>query len=138
MPKSRRHSDERVEPHRGAWLIHDTRVLASANLARTRRERRRGMKDFPDASLPLVIQPCNWVHSIGMRFPVDVVYLDADDAIVDIALLKPGRVALPRRRAARVIETQPNACRHWGLAMGDVIRVREAEFPPASESTHTR
>ena len=134
MARSTRRSRTGTEPHLGAWLINDTRVLASANLARTRRERRRGMKDFPDASLPLVITPCNWVHSFGMKFPVDVVYLDANDAIIDIALLKPGRIALPRRHAVRVIETQPNACRLWGIAPGDTIRVREAEFPPATES----
>lgn len=131
---TRRRSRDNREPHLGAWLIHDTRVLASANLALSRHERRRGLKDFPDASLPLVIQPCNWVHSIGMKFPVDVVYLDTNDVIIDIALLKPGRIARPRRRAVRVVETQPNACRHWGLEPGDVINVREAEFPRTNDS----
>lgn len=119
----------------GAWLIHDTRVLASANLAVTRRERRRGLKDFPDASIPLVISRCRWVHSFGMRFPIDVVYLDENDTIIAIRPLRPNRLARPVLRAARVVETKPNAFRHWGLGPGDNVRVRDAEFPPAPEST---
>lgn len=119
----------------GAWLIHDTRVLASANLAATRRERRRGLRDFPDASVPLVIPRCRWVHSFGMRFPIDVVYLDDNDTIVAIRPLRPNRLAWPVMRAAQVVETKPNAFRHWGLVPGDNVRVRDAEFPPAPEAT---
>lgn len=118
----------------GAWIIHDTRVLASANLASTRRQRRRGLKDFPDASMPLVIAPCRWVHSFGMKFPIDVAYLDENDTIIAVRPLRPNRLALPVMRAVRVVETKPNAFRHWGIAPGDVVRIRDAEFPPATET----
>lgn len=112
-----------------AWIVQETRVFASANVATTRGDRRRGMKAFPDASTPLVIQPCRWVHSIGMRFPIDVVYLDANDTIVAIKHLKPGRVSLPVLRAVRVVETAPGTFRHWGLGPGDNIRIRDADIP---------
>ncbi|MBU6242318.1 MAG: DUF192 domain-containing protein [Acidobacteria bacterium] len=125
-------------PMLGAWIIHETRVLASANIAVTRHERRRGLKDFPDASIPLVIPKCRWVHSFGMRFPVDVVYLDENDTIVAIRPLQRNRIGRPVLRAARVVETTPNAFRHWGLGPGDAIRIRDAEFPAAPESTPSR
>jgi len=118
----------------GAWLIHEHKVLASANIAVTRDERRRGMKAFADASIPLIIPNCKWVHSFGMRFPIDVVYLDDNDTIIAVRPLRPNRLARPVMRAARVVETKPNAFRHWNLGPGDVVCVRDAEFPAAPES----
>lgn len=118
----------------GAWLIHEHKVLASANLAVTRRERRRGMKAFPDASVPLIIPNCKWVHSFGMRFPIDVAYLDITDTIITIRTLRPNRIARPVIQASRVVETKPNAFRHWNVGPGDVLCIRDAEFPPAPES----
>jgi uncharacterized membrane protein (UPF0127 family) len=138
MSEFARPSRRRQRPLLGAWIIHNTRVLASANLALTRRERRRGLKDFPDASIPLVLAPCRWVHSFGMRFPVDVVYLDANDTIIAIRLLRPNRLARPVLRAVRVVETKPNAFRHWELGPGDSIHIRDAVFPPATESAPAR
>ena len=116
----------------GGWIVHDGRVLASANIAATRTERRRGMKALPDASIPLVIPRCRWVHSLGMRFPVDVVYLDAHDAVLTVRHLRPNRVALPVPRAARVIETEPGAFARWGLAVGDTVEIRNTETKPTS------
>ena len=110
-------------------MVNGTRVIASVNIASARVDKRRGLKAFEDASIPLVIQSCNWVHSIGMKFPIDVVYLDENDVIIDIAPLKQNRIALPRRRAVRVVETAPGAFRHWGLTMGDRIEFRGAEMP---------
>jgi uncharacterized membrane protein (UPF0127 family) len=73
-----------------------------------------------------------------MRFPVDVVYLDANDTIIAIRLLRPNRLARPVLRAVRVVETKPNAFRHWELGPGDSIHIRDAEFPPATESAPAR
>jgi len=109
------------------WIVHDTHVVASANIATTRHDRRRGMKAFPDASVPLVIDHCHWVHSFGMRFPLDVAYLDATDTIVAIRHLEPNRLGLPVLRASRVIEASPGAFSRWGLAVGDMVAVRDTE-----------
>ena len=79
--------------------------------------------------MPLVIQPCNWVHSFGMKFPIDVVYLDADNLVLEITPMKPSRISHPRRRAVRVVETAPGAMKHWGVAVGDVLTFRAAELP---------
>jgi uncharacterized protein len=117
------------QPLISGWMVNGTRVIASVNIASARVDKRRGLKAFDDAEIPLVIQPCNWVHSIGMKFPIDVVYLDENDVIVKIAHLKQNRIALPRRRAIRVVETAPGAFRHWGLKVGDHVEFRGAEMP---------
>ena len=111
----------------GGWIVHDTHVVASANIATSRRDRRRGMKAFPDASVPLVINRCRWVHSFGMRFALDVAYLDAADTIVAIRHLKPNRLGLPVARASRVIEAAPGSFARWELAVGDTVAVRDTE-----------
>lgn len=116
--------------HDVGWMMHDSRVVASVNIARTRRARRHGMKAFPDASVPLVIERCSWVHSFGMRFSVDVAYLDVDDSIVTIGRLKPNRLALPVRRAVRVVEAAPGAFERWGLSVGDTLAFRDTESVP--------
>ncbi|MGB0113425.1 MAG: DUF192 domain-containing protein, partial [Ilumatobacteraceae bacterium] len=65
-----------------AWLVSDARVLASAELASTRSERRRGLLGRTDIEGAFVIEPCRWIHTIGMRFPIDVAYLDRDGVVV--------------------------------------------------------
>jgi uncharacterized protein len=119
-------------------MVSGTRVIASVNIASTRADRRIGMKAFPDASVPLVIQPCNWVHSFGLKFPIDVIYLDADDLIIDVALLRPNRLAFPRRHAVRVVETAPGATRHWGLKIGDTLTFRSVEIPTERDQDPAR
>jgi uncharacterized membrane protein (UPF0127 family) len=114
----------------GGWIVHDTRVVASTNIAGSRRERRRGMKSFPDASVPLVIDRCRWVHSFGMRFAIDVAYLDANDCIVSIRHLAPNRLALPVWRAKRVVEAAPGAFARWDLKVGDAVAIRDTESAP--------
>ena len=133
-----RRSRGSASPMFGAWIVHDTRVIASVNVASSATDRRVGMRAFPDATTPLVIERCRWVHSFGMKFPVDVVYLDVFDRIVDIHLLKPNRLAKPRFTAVRVIETAPGAFRHWGLGRGDTLTVRGAEMVTERDRTpHT-
>src|SRR6202035_5367928 len=51
----------------------------------------------------LWIRPCHGVHTLAMRFPIDVVYLDRDQVVVYARPnLKPWRLA-PVRLAARSV-----------------------------------
>src|SRR5262245_9788637 len=53
----------------------------------------------------LLITPCRGVHTWGMRFPIDVIALDASGVVVDaVASLGPWRIRLPRRGGDRVLE----------------------------------
>jgi uncharacterized protein len=107
------------------WLVSDARVLASAEIAEDRATRRRGLLQRDSLEGALVLRPCRWVHTIGMRFPVDVAYLDADGVVVKTIQMHRHRIGIPVWRACLVIEAQAGAFARWGLRVGDVVEVRD-------------
>lgn len=107
------------------WLVtDDARVLASAELADSRSARRNGLigRDHLDGAL--VLQPCRWVHTIGMRFPIDVAFLDDDGCVVKTMSMHQRRIGVPVWRASTVVEAEAGAFARWGLRVGDVIEIR--------------
>ncbi len=51
------------------------------------------------------ISPCRALHTIGMRFPVDVIFLDCRNTVVKTAAgVSPFRVCLGGRKARSAIE----------------------------------
>ncbi len=53
----------------------------------------------------LWIKPCNSVHTIGMRFPIDVIFLDMKSRVVAVKKnLLPNRITRIYFKAASVLE----------------------------------
>jgi uncharacterized membrane protein (UPF0127 family) len=72
----------------------------------------------------LWIVPSRGVHTFAMRFPIDVVYLDADKVVVYLEEnLKPWRVAPVRLRAASVLELPGSTLRPTQTCIGDKIEI---------------
>jgi uncharacterized membrane protein (UPF0127 family) len=111
-------------PLRDAWLVSDARVLASASVTQTRAARRRGLVGAREVPVPLVIEPCRWVHSLGLRCTLDVAYLAADGTVLKVQRLAPWRVALPVPRARRVVEAAAGSFARWDLRPGMRVEVR--------------
>ncbi len=107
-----------------AWLLRDGEVLASLAVATSRRDRRRGLLGRDGFEGALLIERARSVHSIGMRFPIDVAFLDADLEVVRTTRLAPHRITLPVARARSVVEAEAGRFAHWGLRPGDVLEVR--------------
>lgn len=87
-----------------------------------------GLMGEPPGRFPagdgLWIVPCRGVHTFAMRFPIDVVYLDRDKAVVHIEHdLKPWRVAPVRMSANSVLELPANTLRPTGTSLGDHIDI---------------
>ena len=59
----------------------------------------------------MVLHHTSSVHSFGMRFAIDVAFLDRKLVVVDVAELRPWRIALPRVRARSVLGAHRNADR---------------------------
>jgi hypothetical protein len=109
-----------------AWLVDDrAHVLASAEVASSGSERRRGLLGRDSIDGAFVIPSCRWVHTVGMRFPIDVAYLDASGTVIKTMHMAPHRVGVPVRGARQVIEASAGAFERWGLRVGDVIEVRD-------------
>ena len=106
-----------------AWLVCDARVLASAEVADTRSARRRGLMGRESIEGALVIEPCRWIHTIGMKFPIDVAYLDRDGSVVKTLQMQNFRMGSPAWSARSGIEAEAGAFGRWGLRVGDEIEV---------------
>ena len=108
-----------------AWLVTNARVLASADTASTRQQRRKGLLGRDRLEGAMVIEPCRWVHTLGMRFSIDVAFLDADGLVIRTVQMPRHRLGMPVVRARSVIEAEAGAFARWGVHVGDVIELRE-------------
>lgn len=100
-------------------------MFASADVASNRSARRNGLIGRDGLEGALVLRPCRWVHTIGLRFPIDVAYLDDEGIVLKVARMPPRRVGMPVWQARTVIEAEAGAFERWGLRIGDVIEVRD-------------
>jgi uncharacterized protein len=110
------------------WLVtDDKRVLASTEVADARSARRRGLLGRDGLEGALVLRPCRWVHTIGMRFAIDIAFVDEAGTVVKTMHMSPRRVGVPVWQASHVIEAEAGAFSRWGLRVGDVIEVRDTD-----------
>lgn len=107
-----------------AWLLRDGEVLASLEVAADRRARSRGLLGRDGIDGALLLERTRSVHTVGMRFPIDVAVCDADLVVLRTCALRPGRLQLPVRHGRQVIEAEAGAFARWGLVPGDRLEVR--------------
>jgi len=112
-----------------------TRLAWNARLAVSGRERRRGLtgRAGMEDGEALVFKRCRQVHTFGMRFPIDVVFLDSSGRIVRACRgLSPLRVSPLVWCARTVIELPAGTLARTGSATGDEIEINCAEQPRSS------
>ncbi len=108
----------------GVWLVADGRVLAAAELAEGRSQRTRGLIGRDGLEGAIVLRPCRWIHTFGVRFPLDVAFLDGEGLVLKTMLMRRGRLGVPVWHARTVIEAEAGAFGRWGLHVGDLIEIR--------------
>ncbi len=70
------------------------------------------------------IAPCNAIHTLGMRVPIDVIFLDRRGRVVRMdPAVPPNRVALTCRQATAVIELGDGALRESDVLLGDYLEL---------------
>ena len=106
-----------------AWLIREGEVLAALEVAEGRWARARGLLGRDGIDGALLLQPARSVHTVGMRFPIDVAYCDRDLVVLETVCMPRHRVGRPRLRARCVIEAQAGAFDRWRLAPGDRLEI---------------
>lgn len=112
----------------GPWRLTIERtgqVLAGqARVARTWRQRMVGLLAHRQlaAEEALIFPACTSIHTVGMRFPIDVIVVDREWRVVALReRLAPGRVVLPVRRAWGVVEAACGTLKRAGLKVGDQL-----------------
>ena len=83
----------------------------------------------------LWIVPCHGVHTLGMGFPIDVVYLDRAMTVIHVQNdLQPWRFAPVRAQASSVLELPSRTAAETRTAVGDKIEItiaKDAKVPPS-------
>jgi uncharacterized membrane protein (UPF0127 family) len=99
-----------IDTRGGRWEV---------EVPRTARERARGL--LGRTGLPpggaMLFERTRSVHTVGMRFPITVAFLDASMRILAVHRVRPGRLAFAPRGARHVLECAPDA----GLREGDCL-----------------
>lgn len=107
-----------------AWLVRDGEVLATLEIASTFGERTRGLLGRDGFDGALLIERTRSVHTLGMRFPIDVAYLDSTMTVLDVVSMRTWRAGRPRPRARCVLEAEAGAFERWRLRPGDHLEIK--------------
>jgi uncharacterized protein len=111
------------------WLVHDGKVLATLEVATTRRDRMRGLLGRDHVEGALQLDPARSVHTIRMRIPIDVAFCDGDLRVLRVVTMRPNRVGAPVWKARSVIEAEAGSFERWGVVVGDRLEVRGGATP---------
>ncbi len=68
----------------------------------------------------LLIEPCSSIHTMFMRFTIDVIFLDKERRIIKIATVPPLRAAIGRGSRA-VLEVPAGSAERNRLEVGDAL-----------------
>lgn len=72
----------------------------------------------------LIIKPCSSVHTFGMAYPIDVLFVDQDHQIIKIVHgMTAGRVTM-QLRSSYVVELPVGAAERAMCLVGDRIRLK--------------
>ena len=106
-----------------AWLVRDGEVLASLDVAEGFGSRLKGLLGKDGIEGALLLRPAKSVHTLGMRFAIDVAFVDENMVVLEVRTLVPNRMTRARLKAKAVIEAEAGAFDRWRLRVGDQLEV---------------
>ncbi|NEA58428.1 DUF192 domain-containing protein [Streptomyces sp. SID13666] len=92
-------------------------------IAASYRARTRGLLGRDGLTGALLLTPATSVHTVRMRFAIDVAYLDRRLRVLAVRTMPPGRLGRPRLRARHVLEAEAGAMERWGLRRGVRVEI---------------
>jgi uncharacterized protein len=101
--------------------------VADTHWTRFRGLMARETQTFPQGR-GLWIVPCHGVHTMAMRFAIDVLYLDQENVVVHLEQnLLPWRFAPVRAKARSVLELPTSTVQATGTELGDRVEIRMSQ-----------
>jgi uncharacterized membrane protein (UPF0127 family) len=107
-----------------AWLLRDGDVLAAIEVAESFGSRLKGLLGRDGIEGALLLQPAKTVHTIGMRFAIDVAHLDHDLVVLRTCTMRRWRLGRVVMKAAAVLEAEAGPVAHWELKPGDQLEIK--------------
>ena len=107
-----------------AWLVRDGEVLATLEVVESVGGRMRGLLGRDTVEGAVLLRPAKSVHTVGMRFPIDVAYVDGQLSVVRTVQMRTWRIGRPVMKARGVIEAEAGAFAKWNLRVGDQLEVK--------------
>jgi len=105
------------------WLVAGDHVVASLEIADTHTSRRRGLLGRDGFEGALLLDPARSVHTVGMKFPIDVAHLDNDMVVLAVATMKPGRVGGLHAHTKKILEAEAGSMHRWGIEPGVQLEI---------------
>lgn len=86
----------------------------------------------------LWINPCHGVHTMFMRYPIDVVYLDGDHRVIRIEdAVRPWRMTPMIIESATVIELPAHTAWDTGTIVGDQLEIKIGKAKHGTNGHHS-
>lgn len=108
--------------------INENKVVENVSVADSFFKRLRGLmfKKFLGSEDGLLIYPCKQVHTIYMRFNIDIVFMTKSGEVIFIAEdMKPGLVSKYIKDAHKVLELRGGTARQKNIKAGQVIEFKK-------------
>jgi uncharacterized membrane protein (UPF0127 family) len=107
-------------PRSGKYIAYD---VVEADTIFKRMKGLLGRNSLPPGEA-LWLRPCKSVHTIGMKFPIDVLFLAKDNRVVGVEEnIPPNRFSAFIFKAAGVLELAAGTVSESGTKEGDVLEI---------------
>ncbi len=108
--------------------IRNTVLAERAEVARSHRERAKGLlgkKALPEGA-GLLLQGTRSIHTFGMQFPIDVIYLDAGQRVLrTVSALSANRIGPIRRGVCSVLELPAGSIERSQTQVSDFLKMND-------------
>ena len=70
----------------------------------------------------IILSPCNSIHTIGMRFPIDAIFLDQNNKVCHLIInMNRFKISPIVKNASKVIEIQSGKIKKLNVQMNDEL-----------------
>ncbi|MET3119965.1 uncharacterized membrane protein (UPF0127 family) [Undibacterium sp. GrIS 1.8] len=78
----------------------------------------------------MLLQPCNLIHTVGMRYPIDVIFLRRDGMVLKVATAVAPRRVSGHLRAHCVLELAAGEAARCTITPGMILPIASLQYQP--------